>query len=119
MPFRSRISTGTISSTVDMYYEAQPDAKGYICIKNVSGGLLAITNVRAASTGAVSFSVGQDVLDYIVEFEQLLQNLDPAQQQALKTVWNDNAAAAPQLLSALWQMLLQSFSQLFVGLGQW
>ncbi|MBQ9045719.1 MAG: hypothetical protein IJ112_07245 [Oscillospiraceae bacterium] len=114
------VSSDAISSTVDMYYEAKPDANGYICIKNDGeSGLLAITNVRAASDGATSFSVGSDVLDYIAQFEDLLRNLDPAQQDALKTVWNDNATNVTQLLSALWRVLLQSLEQLFAGLGAW
>ena len=105
-------SGATITSTVDMYYEAQPDADGYICIKNNGeNGLLAITNVRAKDAnenGAISFSVGKDVLDYVAQFEELL-----------KSTWNENADAAPKLLSTLWQLVLKSLSQLFAGLGRW
>ena len=111
-----RVSTGTISSTVDMYYEAQPDANGYICIKNNGeSGLLAITNVRAGAEGAASFSVDQGLMDYLAHFDELIEQA----QLALKTVWNDDADAAPKMLSALWQLLVQSFSQLFNGIGQW
>ena len=108
-----RISTGTITSTVDMYYEAQPDANGYICIKNNGeSGLLAITNVRArdakTENGAVSFSVGQDVLDYVLQFEELL-----------KSPWNFNADSVQKLCNEIWQLLLQSLQQLFSGLDKW
>jgi hypothetical protein len=96
-----------------MYYEAQPDANGYVCIKNDgTSGLLAVTNIRAKDAktegGAISFSVGKDVLDYVAQFDQLL-----------KSPWNEHAVSAPKLLSVLWQLLLQSFNQLFAGLDRW
>ena len=112
----TRVSTGTISSTVDMYYEAQPDTNGYICIKNNGeSGLLAITYVRAPSSGAQSFSVDPGIMDYLANFDALIEEA----QLSLKTAWNDNADATPKILSLLWQMLQQSFAQLFSGMGQW
>lgn len=59
----------TISSTVDMYYEIEPNAENQVCIKNEGEGLLSVTKLRLTevedSQTGISLAYTQSLSEYI------------------------------------------------------
>lgn len=111
-----------VDSAVDMYYpiKAMVGDDGVVTIVNTGSSMISITDLKVAGLSAAGSASLSDLL-FAPITERALKiaansGVDPDQ---VKDAWNANAWSPTQVLNALFQLLVQSLSGLFSGLGNW
>lgn len=112
-----------VTSGVDMYYPITADMigdKGVVTIENTGKTMISVTDLKAAglSAGGADSLIDQIFAPITEQTLKIAANggVDPDQ---VKDAWNANAWNPKQVLNALFQLLMQSLSGLFNGLGNW
>ena len=117
-------TTYTSIKSIDIYYSLTPDAHGNVYIKNTSGGILAVTNIKVTDapeietpeiidgqSKKVEFFATAKTMEYVLSFDQL-ENVtvepspEPTQQPSIVDLIH-------QLLSAFVTRLFSSIGRLF------
>lgn len=109
-----------VTSAVDMYYPITADmigADGVVTITNTGKAMISVTNLKVTGmeSAAGASSLFAPITERIVKIAAN-NGVDPDQ---VKDAWNANAWNPKQMLNALFQLLMQSLSGLFNGLGNW
>ena len=113
----------SVDSAVDMYYPITADMigdKGVVTIENTGKTMISVTDLKAVglSAGGADSLIDQLFAPITEQTLKIAANggVDPDQ---VKDAWNANAWNPKQVLNALFQLLMQSLSGLFNGLGNW
>ena len=113
----------SVDSAVDMYYPITADMigdKGVVTIENTGKTMISVTDLKAVglSAGGADSLIDQIFAPITEQTLKIAANggVDPDQ---VKDAWNANAWNPKQVLNALFQLLMQSLSGLFNGLGNW
>lgn len=112
-----------VTSGVDMYYPITADMigdKGVVTIENTGKTMISVTDLKVVglSAGGADSLIDQIFAPITEQTLKIAANggVDPDQ---VKDAWNANAWNPKQVLNALFQLLMQSLSGLFNGLGNW
>ena len=112
-----------VTSGVDMYYPVTADMigdKGVVTIENTGDTMISVTDLKVVglSAGGADSLIDQIFAPITEQTLKIAANggVDPDQ---VKDAWNANAWNPKQVLNALFQLLMQSMSGLFNGLGNW
>ncbi len=111
-----------VSSDLDMYYPVTPDSEGNVYIKNNSGGLLAVTNVKitdvspSASMEPVTFSASPKLMRFVRSMEAPAAAEETPVPTETPDPMPEIRDILRQLLSSFVQNLFNSIGRLFGGL---
>lgn len=105
----------TINSNVDMYYEVNPTADGYVVIQNTTDALISVTNVKlsgAAAVDATALSVDEGLLTYMASFDTL-EVTEPAPVEPEPTPETPANNTVSAIIHAIWAQVKTSIDRLF------
>ena len=111
-----------ITSPNDMYYLLTPDGEGNVMIKNVSGGVLAVTNLKITdavttaegnSDTAVTFRANAKLMRYVQSFDTL-----PTEEPSVEPSAEPSPTAAPSFAQLLQQLFSSFVSSLFGSISR-